>query len=200
MMRPPKALFTAWLLMISLLPAAGQPRVRPFVALGIAHDFSGRQESPSLSFPVIGGGVLFRLGRAVSLGLEGEYARLGNFVAFTEIIPRDPNNPEVIKRFSTAANARLCGVAHIQLSKRPSIPCVILGAGYYQTKESRVPEVRDELNYRGVGANAGIGWRITSLGGGRSLHLESRTHFAVGEANNEVGFSLYLTLNLAVVF
>jgi hypothetical protein len=30
--------------------------------------------------------------------------------------------------------------------------------------------------------------------------VESRAHFAIGEAHNEVGFSLYLTLNIVVAF
>ena len=194
------AFFGSALLALWIIPAAGQSRLMPFIAGGIVHDFSGRQESPFLSLPVIGCGVLFRLGQAVSLGIEAEYARLGGFVAFTEYLPGDPNNPEFIKHFSTAANTRLCGLTHIRISQKPAIPYLVLGAGYYQTKESRLPAVREEFNYRGVGANAGVGWRITSLGGQSSLNVESRTHFAVGEANNEVGFSLYLTLNIVVAF
>jgi hypothetical protein len=195
-----RALFGLALSALGIIPATGQSRLSPFIAGGIVHDFSGRQESPFLSLPVFGGGVLFRLGQAVSLGIEAEYARLGGFVAFTESVPGDPNNPELIRHFSTAANTRLCGLAHIRISQKPAIPYLVLGAGYYQTKESRVPAVRDEFNYKGIGANAGVGWRITSFGGPSSLNVESRAHFAIGEAHNEVGFSLYLTLNIVVAF
>jgi len=196
----PKALLGAALLAVSVLPALGQTRVQPLIAAGVVHDFSGRQESLFLSLPVIGAGILFSLGTVVSLGFEGEYARLGEFVSATEVLPRDPNNPEVIKHLSTATNIRLCGLAHLRISERPSIPYLILGAGYYRTEESAVPGVRDEFTYKGVGANAGVGWRMISLGGRRSLNLEGRTHFAIGEAREEVGFSLYLTLNIVLAF
>jgi len=194
-----KALFATALLATCLLPAMGQARVQPLIAAGAVHDFSGRQESSFLSLPVIGAGVLFGLGRVVSLGIEGEFARLGEFVSATEIIPRDPGEPMVMKRFSTATNGRLCGLAHIRISERPSIPYLVMGAGYYRTKETGVSGVRDEFIYKGVGANAGVGWRMIPLGGGRSLNLEGRGHFAVGEARDEVGFSLYLTLNIVLV-
>ncbi|MDH4271702.1 MAG: outer membrane beta-barrel protein [Candidatus Aminicenantes bacterium] len=192
--------FVASLLAAGTAPVSAQSRLEPFAALGVVHDALGRQESDFISFPMIGGGVLFRLGRVVSLGFEGEYARLGRFVSTTEILPDDPFDLAMKKYYSTATTWRFGLLARFRFSDRPLIPRLTVGAGYYRTVESAVAGVRNEYVSSGVGTNIGVGWRIASLGGRRSFSVEGRWHLGVGEAAGEVAFTSFLTASLWLTF
>jgi hypothetical protein len=182
------------------VPASAQSQFEPFAALGLAHDALGRQESDFISFPVVGAGVLLRLGGFVSLGLEGEYARLGRFVSATEVPPGDPFNLVIQKFYSTAASWRLGLLARVRLSDHRLIPRLMFGAGYYRTTESAVAGVRSEHIANGIGMNLGVGWPFASLGNRSTLSLEGRWHLGVGEAASEVAFTSYLTASLRLTF
>lgn len=181
-------------------PSSDQARLEPFAALGLVHDALGRQESEFISFPAVGAGLLYRFSRVFSLGIEGEYARLGRFVSAMEVLPGDPFSQVWQKYHSTATSWRLGILARFRLSDRPMIPRLIFGAGYCRTAESAVPGVRSESISNGVTLNLGAGWRVASLGDRRQISLEGRWHLGVGEAAGEAAFTSYLTLGFWLKF
>lgn len=192
--------FTILIMAAGTFPASAQSRFEPFAALGVVHDALGRLESDLISFPAVGAGVLYRFGKIFSLGLEGEYARLGRFVSATEILPGDPFDLEMKKHYSTATSWRFGILARFRFSDRPLFPRLTLGAGYYRTAESGVPGIRSEFIANGVGANIGVGWRVASLDIRPSFSLEGRWHLGVGGGAGEVAFTSFITAGFWLKF